>query len=83
MTSSEVQKHHKRSPTKNLRKKLKNDKQQHFNEIDELWQKNEYLCEKLRDIEDRSRRENLRIDGLQEVKNETWEQTEKILKSMI
>ena len=27
--------------------------------------------------------DNLRIDGLQEVENETWEQTEKILKNMI
>ena len=26
---------------------------------------------------------NLRIDGLKEVENETWEQTEQILKSMI
>ena len=68
---------------KEINKKLKNDKQQHVNEIDELWQENEYLREKLRDIEDRSRRDNLRIDGLQEVENETWEQTEKILKSMI
>ena len=68
---------------KEINKKLKNDKQQHVNEIDELWQENEYLREKLRDIEDRSRRENLRIDGLQEVENETWKQTEKILKSMI
>ena len=68
---------------KEINKKLKNDKQQHGNEIDELWQENEYLREKLRDIEDRSRRDNLRIDGLQEVENETWEQTEKILKSMI
>ena len=47
----------------------------------ELWQENEYLREKLR--EDRSRRENLRIYGLQEIENETWEQTKKILKSMI
>ena len=67
---------------KEINKKLKNDKQ-HVNEIDELWQENKYHCEKLRDIEDRSRHDNLRIDGLQEVENETWEQTEKILKSMI
>ena len=60
--------------TKEVNKKLKNDKQQY----DELWQENEYLREKLRDIEDRSQRNNLRIDGLQEVENETWEQTEKI-----
>ena len=68
---------------KEINKKLNNDKQQHGNEIDELWQENVYLCEKLRDIEDRCRRDNLRIDGLQEVENETWEQTEKILKGMI
>ena len=68
---------------KEINKKLNNDKQQHGNEIDELWQENEYLREKLRDIVDRCRRDNLRIDGLQEVENETWEQTEKILKGMI
>ena len=68
---------------KEINKKLNNDKQQHGNKIDELWQENEYLREKLRDIEDRCRRDNLRIDGLQEVENETWEQTEKILKGMI
>ena len=60
--------------TKEINKKLKNGKQQY----DELWQENQYLREKLRDIEDRSRRNNLRIDGLQEVENEKWEQTEKI-----
>ena len=60
--------------TKEINKNLKNDKQQY----DELWQKNKYLRDKLRDIEDRSRRNNLRIDGLQEVENETWEQTGKI-----
>ena len=39
---------------KEINRKLKNDKQQHGHEIDELWQENEYLHEKLRDIEDRS-----------------------------
>ena len=68
---------------KEINKKLKTDKQQHGNEIDELWQENEYLREKLRDIEDRSRRDNFRVDGLQEVENETLEQTENILKSMV
>ena len=31
-----------------------------------------YLREKLRDMEERSRIDNLRIDGLKEVENETW-----------
>ena len=39
---------------KEINRKLKNDKQQHGHEIDELWQENEYLHEKLRDIEGRS-----------------------------
>ena len=39
---------------KEINNKLKNNKQQHSNEIDKLWQENEYLREKLRDMEDRS-----------------------------
>ena len=49
---------------KEINDKLKNRKQKHGNEIDELQQENEYLCEKLRDVKDRSRRNNLRIDGV-------------------
>ena len=59
---------------KEINKKLKNDEQQY----DALCQENEYLREKLRDREDRSRRNNLRIDGLQEAESEKWEETEKI-----
>ena len=39
--------------------------------------------EKLRDMKDRSRRNNLRIDGLNDVKNGTLEKIKQILKSMI
>ena len=62
--------------------KVKSYKVQHDKGINELWQENEYLREKMRDPEDRSRRDNLRIDGLKEIDNETWEQTEKILQQM-
>ena len=37
----------------------------------------------MRDLEGRSRRDNLRIDGLKEIDNETCEQTEEILQQMI
>ena len=37
----------------------------------------------MRDLEDRSRRDNLRVDGLKEIDNETWEKTEEILQQMI
>ena len=68
---------------KEINHKLKNDKQQNGNEIDELWQENKYLRERLRDMEHGWQRQNIRIDGLKEVKNETWEQTEQMLKIMI
>lgn len=46
-----------------INSKLKNDKQPHGNETDEMRQGKKYLCERLRDTEDRSRRNNLMIDG--------------------
>ena len=63
--------------------KVKSYKLQHDKDINELWQENEYLREKMRDLEDRSRRDNLRVDGLKEIDNETWEKTEEILQQMI
>ena len=63
--------------------KVKSYKLQHNKDIKELWQENEYLFEKMGDPEDRSRRDNLRLDGLKEIDNETWEQNEEILQQMI
>ena len=37
----------------------------------------EYVMEKLTELEDRSRRDNLRIDGVEETPNETWDICEK------
>ena len=61
---------------------LSKQKQKHKEDINELWKDNDQLCERLRDLEDRSRHDNLRIDGIAEVKNETWEQTEEILQNL-
>ena len=58
-------------------------KLQHDKDINELWQENEYLSENMRDLEDRSRRGNLRVEGLKEISNENWDQTEEILQQMI
>ena len=38
---------------------------------------------KLADLEDRSRRNNLRFDGFQEQTNETWEETESIITNFV
>ena len=61
---------------------LSKQRQKHKEDINELWKDNDQLCERLRDLEDRSRRDNLRIDGIAEVENETWEQTEEILHNL-
>ena len=61
---------------------LSKQKQKNKEDINELWKDNDQLCERLRDLEDRSRRDNLRIDGIAELENETWEQTEEILHNL-
>ena len=61
---------------------LSKQKQKHKEDINKLWKDNDQLCERLRDLEDRSCRDNLRIDGIAEVENETWEQTEEILQNL-
>ena len=42
----------------------------------------EYIYNKLVDLEDRSRRCNLRIDGVTEKKGETWEQCEEEIQNI-
>ena len=41
------------------------------------------LKEQLRIQEDRSRRNNIRVDGIEEDENETWENTENKLRSFL
>ena len=52
---------------------LVNKKQKHKEGINELWKDNDQLYERLRDLEDRSRCGNLKIDGIAEVENEAEE----------
>ena len=61
---------------------LSKQKQKLKEDINELWKDNDQLCERLKDLEDRSRRDNLMIDGIAEVQNEMWEQTEEILQNL-
>ena len=61
---------------------LSKQKQKHKEDINKLWKDNDQLCERPRDLEDRSRRDNLRIDEIAEVGNETGKQTEEILQNL-
>ena len=50
-----------------------------YDRVDEIYDYQvdpDYVTNKLIDLEDRSRRNNLRIDGIPESKNETWEKCE-------
>ena len=42
----------------------------------------EYVTNKLIDLEDRSRRNNLRIDGISDSRNETWEECEEEIQNV-
>ena len=48
---------------------LSKQKQKHKEDINELWKDNDQLCERLRDLADRSLCHNVKIDGLAEVEN--------------
>ena len=53
-----------------------NDLSDRVDEIYDYQVDPEYVTNKLIDLEDRSRRNNLRIDGISESRNETWEECE-------
>ena len=65
------------------------DKQvhQHINDLNQCIyhtnQEAKYLKNKLRTLEDRNRRNNLRIDGLKENDHESWEDSERKVKDLI
>lgn len=49
------------------------------NDIVECWQDSKYSREEKRDVEDRSRQNNLWSEGFDEVGNYTWEEQENII----
>ena len=65
---------------KSVEKLVKEVEKKYKQEIESLIIKNNEQDDKLRALEDRSRRDNLRFDGIPEYKNETWADTEDILK---
>ena len=51
--------------------------------IENVLKDNAEMKEKIRELEDRSRRDNLRFDGIKEYQNESWGDTEEILKEAL
>ena len=65
---------------KSVEKLVKEVEKKYKQKIESLIIKNKEQDEKLMVLEDRSRRDNLRFDGIPEYKNETWADTEDIFK---
>ena len=68
---------------KSVEKLVEEVEKKYKQEIESLIIKNKEQDDKLRVLEDRSRRDNLRFDGIPEYKNETWADTEDILKDTL
>ena len=68
---------------KSVEKLVKEVEKKYKQEIESLIIKNKEQDDTLRVLEDRSRCDNLRFDGIPEYKNETWADTEDILKDTL
>ena len=66
--------------SENLKRQLIKTKQQNIGHFEKIEDKNEKLKDKLRDLEDRSRRDNLCFDGIREHENESWNDLEEVSK---
>ena len=59
---------------------IKQQKIERIAQVEDIQQVQNELKEKLRSLEDRSRRDNLRVDGIPKYVEESWNDIEKILK---
>ena len=59
---------------------IKQQKIKSIAQVEDIQQVQNELKEKLRSLEDRSRRDNLRVDGIPKYVEESWNDIEKLLK---
>ena len=62
---------------------LKQQKIKRIAQVEDIQQIHNELKEKLRNLEDRSRRDNLRVDRIPEYEEEAWDDTEELLKDAL
>ena len=63
-----------------IEEKINKEKQKSSDIIRRQKMKNKRLTVKLQDLEGRSRKNNVRFDGVREYENESWNDTEEVLK---
>ena len=67
---------------KEIKEKIYKKKQNNMRHCEKIEDKNKRLKDKLQDLEDRSRSDNLRFDGVKEYENKSWNDTEEILEHL-
>ena len=65
---------------KTLKRELIKKNKKNIGHFEKIENENKRPKDKLRDLEDQSRRDNLRFDGVREYENESWNETEEVLK---
>ena len=63
--------------------KISKEKERNMEHYDKIEDENKRLKDKLRDLEDQSRSDNRRFDGVREYENESWNDTEEFLKDFL
>ena len=63
--------------------RISKEKQRNIEHYEKIEDDNERLKDKLRDLEDQSRRDNLCFDGARKHENESWNDTEEVLKDFL
>ena len=62
---------------------MKQQKIERIAQVEDIQQVHNELKEKLRSLEDRCRRDHFRVDGIREYGEESWDDTEKLLKDAL
>ena len=62
---------------------IKQQKTEHMSQVEDIQKEHNELKEKVRSLEDRFRRDKLRIDGLPECKEEAWANSEELRKDAL
>ena len=68
---------------KNIEERIDKEKQNNIVHYEKIEDENKRLKDKLRDLEDRSRRDNLRFGWVRDFENESWNDREEVLKDFL
>ena len=68
---------------KKIKERISKEKQRNVEHYEKIEDENKRLKDKLPDLKDRSHRDNLHFDWVREYENESWNDTEEVLKDFL